>query len=112
MLLLTQRCGRLGLFTRINSTSKPLWGLRPFMVTSDQGRPDMTLKTARALTWTYLVLAILAVTWPGILPFARIRPLIFGLPFSMAWIATWVAGCVVVFGLLELVERKHRTEGN
>jgi hypothetical protein len=70
----------------------------------------MNLKTGRALAWTYLVLAMLAVTWPGILPFARIRPLIFGLPFSMVWIAAWVAGCVVVFGLLELVERNHRTE--
>ena len=52
----------------------------------------MSLKTARALTVAYLVLMTISVTWPGFLLFARIEPLILGLPFSMAWIPVGVAG--------------------
>ena len=72
----------------------------------------MSLRTARALTATYLVLALISVTWPGLVPFARIEPLVFGLPFSMAWIAGWVAGCVVVLFLLDRVERRYRDGGD
>ena len=72
----------------------------------------MSLKTARALTVAYLVLMTISVTWPGFLLFARIEPLILGLPFSMAWNAGWVAGVVVVLYLLDRVEKRHRTEGS
>ncbi len=68
----------------------------------------MSLKTARLLTGAYLVSAMFFVTWPGLLPFARIEPLILGLPFSMAWIAGWVAGVVIVLALLDRVERRYR----
>ena len=71
----------------------------------------MSLKTARALTVAYLLLAMFFVTWPGFLPFARIEPLILGLPFSMAWIAGWVAGVFLALFLLDRVERRHQTEG-
>ncbi len=71
----------------------------------------MSLKTARALTVVYLVLAMIFLTWPGLVPFARIEPFILGLPFSMAWIAGWVAGVVPVLYLLDRVEKRHRTEG-
>ena len=69
----------------------------------------MSLRTARTLTATYLILALVCVVWPGFVPFARVRPLVLGLPFSMAWIAGWVAGTAVVLALLDLVERKYRT---
>lgn len=71
----------------------------------------MSLKTARVLTVVYLALMTIFVTWPGLLPFARIEPFILGLPFSMAWIAGWVAGSVVVLYLLDRVERRHRSKG-
>ena len=70
----------------------------------------MSLRTARALAVAYFVLAMVAVTWPGLVPFARIEPLIFGLPFSMAWIAAWISGSVVVLYLLDRVERRFRNE--
>jgi hypothetical protein len=70
----------------------------------------MNLTTARGLTVGYLVLATIFVTWPGIVPFARIEPLILGLPFSMAWIAGWIAGVVPVLFLLDRVERRYRLE--
>ena len=72
----------------------------------------MSLKTARVLTGAYLVLAVYFVTWPGLVPFARIEPLILGLPFSMAWIAGWVAGVAIVLTLLDRVERRYREGGD
>ena len=68
----------------------------------------MSLRTARVLTSIYLVLALFFVTWPGLKPFARIEPLVLGLPFSMVWIAGWVAGSVLVLYGLDRVERQHR----
>ena len=71
----------------------------------------MSLKTARALTVVYLALMTISVTWPGFLPFARNEPFVLGLPFSVAWIAGWVAGSVVVLYLLDRVEQRHRPQG-
>ena len=68
----------------------------------------MSLRTARVLTCIYLALAMFFVTWPGLVPFARIEPLVLGLPFSMAWIAGWIAGSVFVLYGLARVERRHR----
>jgi hypothetical protein len=70
----------------------------------------MSLKTARGLTVGYLVLAMIFVTWPGLVPFARVEPLILGLPFSMAWIAGWITGVVPVLSLLDRVERRYRRQ--
>lgn len=68
----------------------------------------MSLKAARALTSAYLVGALVAVTWPGALPAARIWPLVFGLPFGLFWAAAWIAGALVVLYLLDRVEARHR----
>lgn len=70
----------------------------------------MTLPTARRLTGLYFVAMLLAVTWPGALPFARVRPFIFGLPFGFAWIAAWILVSVFVLWGLDRVERRHREE--
>ena len=72
----------------------------------------MSLRAARALTAVYFVLMLVFVTWPGLVPFARVRPLVLGLPFSMAWIAAWIAGSVVVLQLLDGVERRYREAGD
>jgi len=66
------------------------------------------LKTARILTVVYLVLMAVAVTWPGALPAARMRPFVFGLPFSFFWPAAWVGLSVPVLYLLDRVERRYR----
>jgi hypothetical protein len=71
----------------------------------------MSLRTARALTALYFTLSLVTTTWPGMLPFARIEPQILGLPFSMAWVAMWLAGSVIVLWLLDVVERRHRDDG-
>ena len=71
----------------------------------------MTLRTARLITGAYLILMALAVTWPGMVPFARIRPMVFGLPFSFFWPAAWIAVAVPVLYALDRVERRHRDGG-
>lgn len=64
----------------------------------------MSVRAARILTAVYFTLFIVAVTWPGMLPFNRIRPLVLGLPFSLAWIVLWVVGGVFVLWTLHSVE--------
>jgi len=70
----------------------------------------MTLRTARLLAGAYHLLMLFFVTWPGNVPFARAEPLILGLPFSMAWIAAWISGSVIVMALLDQVEKRNRVD--
>lgn len=70
----------------------------------------MSLRTARFLTGTYLVLMAVAVTWPGMVPFSRIRPMVLGLPFGFFWVAAWIAVAVPVLYGLDRVERRYRDE--
>ena len=72
----------------------------------------MNLVTARALTIAYFSLMLVFTTWPGMLPFARVYPLVLGLPFSMAWLAGWISGGVVVLFLLDRVEQRYRSNGD
>lgn len=72
----------------------------------------MSLRTARTLTGMYFVGALISMTWPGLIPFARIEPLVIGLPLSMAWIGAWTAGSTIVLYLLDRVEKRHRRGGS
>ena len=58
----------------------------------------------------YFLLFALAVTWPGMIPFNRIHPLVLGLPFSMFWIALWVFGSFLVLLFVDRVEGRNRGE--
>ena len=52
----------------------------------------------RALLATlYFVAMAVAVTFPGVIPFNRIRPFVFGVPFVLVWYLAWVAGALLVF---------------
>lgn len=62
----------------------------------------MTVRSARRLTVAWIVAATVLLTWPGIVPFNRIEPRIFGLPFVMIWVASWV---VIGFVVLAIVDR-------
>ena len=46
----------------------------------------MKTSTVRRGVVIFLVLDGLLAMWPGLLPFNRIYPLVFGLPFVMAWL--------------------------
>lgn len=70
----------------------------------------MNVRTVRRLATLFFVLFVLAVTWPGMVPFNRIHPLILGLPFSMFWIALWVFCSFLVFLLVDRVEGRAREE--
>lgn len=52
----------------------------------------------------FFLLFTVAMTWPGLIPFNRVEPMVLGLPFTMAWIALWV---VLSFVVLILVDRLH-----
>ena len=45
----------------------------------------------------YVVLCLLAMTWPGYAWFGNsIEPYVLGLPFSLAWVVAWVLATFVV----------------
>ena len=71
----------------------------------------MTRSWIRGGAILFFLLFALAVTWPGMLPFNRIEPLVLGLPFSMAWIALWVALSFVVLLMLDRVEERSDSGG-
>jgi hypothetical protein len=66
------------------------------------------LATARTLTILYFIGYAVAVTWPGIVPFNRVRPTVLGLPFVMVWMALWIVGALFVLWGLDRVEARHR----
>ena len=68
----------------------------------------MKLRIVRRGVVAFFLLFVLAVIWPGMLPFNRIQPLVFGLPFSMFWIALWVFGSFLVFILVDRIETRAR----
>ena len=56
----------------------------------------------------FFICFVLAVTWPGMIPFNRIHPMVLGLPFSMFWIALWVFCSFLVLLLVDRVEGRAR----
>ena len=68
----------------------------------------MSVRFARTVAAVFLVAYACAVTWPGMVPFNRIRPLVLGLPFSMVWIAIWIIGGCLVLWMLDHVESAER----
>ena len=68
----------------------------------------MTPRLARTVAVVYFVLFAVAVTWPGMIPFNRIYPLVLGLPFSMFWVTLWVVGGIFVFWFVEVIEARER----
>lgn len=68
----------------------------------------MSARTARIVAVVYFAAFAVAVTWPGMIPFNRIFPLVLGLPFSLFWIALWVTGAVFVLWLLDVAENRER----
>lgn len=66
----------------------------------------MSKRAVRTLAAVFFALNALAVTWPGFTPFNRVHPLVLGLPFSLAWIASWVLLSMVVLWIVDRVERR------
>ena len=68
----------------------------------------MSVATVRRIVAGFFLLNTVAVVWPVLVPFNRVRPLVFGLPFSMVWLAGWLVATVVVLGWLNHVEKTKR----
>jgi hypothetical protein len=70
----------------------------------------MSLVAARRLFVAFFALYTIALTYPGVLPFNRIRPFVLGLPFSFVWVLIWVVLGFVVFIVVDRVEVAARTD--
>jgi len=68
----------------------------------------VTVRWARRIAVGFFIVFVAAVTWPGMLPFNRIEPMVVGLPFSMFWIALWVLASFFVLLMVDRVESRHR----
>jgi hypothetical protein len=66
----------------------------------------VSVRWIRGGTILFFLLFVAGVTWPGMILGNRIFPLIFGLPFSMAWIASWVGLSFFVLVILDRAEGK------
>ncbi len=66
------------------------------------------LRWHRVAAGAYFLLFAAAVTWPLYVPFNRIEPYVLGLPFSMVWVALWVAVGAGVLFLLDRAETRER----
>ncbi|MEO1081123.1 MAG: hypothetical protein AAFY29_16305 [Pseudomonadota bacterium] len=64
----------------------------------------MNRRRMRRLAVAVYVLNVLAMTWPVATQFSAARPLILGLPLSMAWPVIWILIGLVTLLLLDHVE--------
>lgn len=60
----------------------------------------------------FFVVAFLAMIWPVFPFFSRVRPLVLGMPFSLAWVAGWLVASFLALAGLYLWEERRREEGN
>lgn len=72
----------------------------------------MSRRGAIALFWGWVIAAAVFLCFPGIVPFNRPRPFIFGLPFVLAWVALWIVLALIVFLRVDRVLDRHRPGGS
>lgn len=64
----------------------------------------MKLGFVRGVAGAFFLAYAVALTYPGLVPFNRIRPSVLGLPFVFFWVAAWVATAIAVLWLLDRAE--------
>ena len=72
----------------------------------------MNVTWVRWFAALFFLAFVLAVIWPGVIPFNRFEPQILGLPFVMFWIAAWVLASFFVLLIVDRVEGKARERGD
>jgi len=70
----------------------------------------MRIRLVPALAVLYYAAMIFFVTYPGYVPFDRVRPFVLGMPFSLFWQVCWIVGAGLVLGGVFLWEKKRRRE--
>lgn len=66
----------------------------------------MRLRWIPILAFAYFIAMAFAMTYPGYVPANRIRPFVFGLPFSLFWQVLWITGAIVVLGTVFIWEKR------
>ena len=69
-----------------------------------------TLRRSRVLFVIVMLIAVLAVVWPGHALFSDPEPFIFGVPLSFAWVIFWVLISFAAMAGLNISDNKHRDE--
>ena len=70
----------------------------------------MSVRFVRMAVLTYMLLFLLATTWPGALLFNQIQPLILGLPFNLFFIALLITGGLGVLTALYFSEKRTESK--
>ncbi len=56
----------------------------------------MKARLVPSLGIAYFLAMVFFLTYPGYVPFDRIRPFVLGMPFSLFWQVLWISGAVLV----------------
>jgi hypothetical protein len=70
----------------------------------------MRPRTSRGLLVAFFAAYAIFTMYPGALPFNRIRPMILGLPFPIAWISGWVAASGIALWWAWRLDSRSRGE--
>lgn len=68
----------------------------------------MKLRLVPAFGIAYFLAMAFFLTYPGYVPFDRIRPFVLGLPFSLFWQVMWICGAVLVLATVFFWEANVR----
>lgn len=58
--------------------------------------------------FTFFIVYLLAVTWPGAVPFSSPEPFVLGVPFSLVWPVLWIVMGGLALWALDHVEERSR----
>jgi hypothetical protein len=74
----------------------------------------MKARLVPSLGVAYFLAMAVFVTYPGYVPFDKIRPFVFGMPFSLFWLVLWICGSVFVLAAVFFWEtnREARSLGS
>jgi hypothetical protein len=72
----------------------------------------MRIRLVPTLAVLYYAAMVFFVTYPGYVPFDRIRPFVLGLPFSLFWQVCWIVGAGLVLGGVFVWEKTRRREAS
>lgn len=67
----------------------------------------MRLRLVPALAVSFFLAMLFFVTYPGYVPFNRIRPFVLGLPFSLFWQVLWIVGSLLVLAAVYRWEQRR-----
>lgn len=68
----------------------------------------MRVRLVPSLGTAYFLAMVFFVTYPGYVPFDRIRPFVLGMPFSLFWQVLWICGAVLVLAGVFLWEQNRQ----